>query len=85
KEAAVELKRRFSARRVVLFGSLAHSAWFMPDSDVDLAVEGLDSGSHWKAWGLVEDIIATHPVGLIDIQTAGESLQQATERDGIAL
>lgn len=85
REAAVELKRRFSARRVVLFGSLAHSAWFMPDSDVDLAVEGLDSGSIWKAWGLVEDIIATHPVDLIDTQTAGESLQQAIERDGIAL
>ena len=84
-EAAVELKMRFSARRVVLFGSLAHSAWYMPDSDVDLAVEGLDSEFYWKAWGLVEDIIATHPVDLIDIQTAGESLQQAIERDGIAL
>ena len=85
KEAAVELKRRFSARRVVLFGSLAHSAWFMPDSDVDLAVEGLDSGSYWKAWGLAEDIIGTYPVDLIDIQTAGESLQQAIERYGIVL
>jgi predicted nucleotidyltransferase len=83
--AATELKRRFSVRKVVLFGSLAHSAWFVPDSDVDLAVEGLDAGSFWKAWGLVEDIIATHPVDLIDIETAGESLQQAIERYGVEL
>ena len=85
REAATELKRRFSVRRVMLFGSLAHSAWFVPNSDVDLAVEGLDSGSYWKAWGLVEDIIATHPVDLIDIETAGESLQQAIERYGVEL
>jgi len=37
----VVLKSRFGARRVVLFGSLAHAAWFAPHSDVDLAVEGL--------------------------------------------
>jgi len=85
KEAVVELKKQFSVRRVVLFGSLAHRAWYVPDSDVDLAVEGLDPGSYWKAWGLVEDIIATHPVDLIDIKTAGESLQQTIERDGLEL
>lgn len=85
REAVVELKKRFSVSRVVLFGSLAHRAWYMPDSDVDLAVEGLDPGAYWKAWGLVEDIIATHPVDLIDIKTAGESLQHAIERDGIEL
>jgi tRNA nucleotidyltransferase (CCA-adding enzyme) len=44
REAAEALKARFGARRVVLFGSLAHAAWFVPDSDVDLAVEGLAGG-----------------------------------------
>jgi hypothetical protein len=39
--AASLLKARFGARRVLLVGSLAHQAWFVPDSDVDLAVEGL--------------------------------------------
>jgi len=41
REAAAVVKTRFGARRVVLFGSLAHAAWFMPDSDIDLGVEGL--------------------------------------------
>ena len=85
KQAVVELKKRYTIHRVVLFGSLAHRAWYVPGSDVDLAVEGLDPGSYWKAWELAEDIIATHPVVLIDIATARESLQQAIERDGVAL
>lgn len=41
-EAATLLKTQFGARRIVLFGSLAHNAWFVSDSDVDLAVEGLN-------------------------------------------
>jgi predicted nucleotidyltransferase len=85
RKAAVELKRHFSVQRVVLFGSLAHRAWFIPDSDVDLAVEGLDSANFWKAWGLVEDIIGTHPVDLIDIETAGETLRQAIKQYGVEL
>lgn len=40
-KAAAALKSRFAVRRVVVFGSLVHPAWFIPDSDVDLAVEGL--------------------------------------------
>jgi len=79
------LKTRFSARRVVLFGSLAHAAWFMPDSDVDLAVEGLAGDDYWQAWRLVEEIIGDRPVDLIDIETVGESLQRAIQRYGVEL
>lgn len=32
--AAEVLKTRFGVRHVVLFGSLAHGAWFTPDADV---------------------------------------------------
>jgi len=41
RNAAAVLKAEFGARRVILFGSIAHEAWFTSDSDVDLAVEGL--------------------------------------------
>ena len=83
--AAAMLKDRFDARRVVLFGSLAHAAWFMPDSDVDLAVEGLASRDYWRAWQVVEEIIGDRPVDLIEIETVGESLRQAIERHGVEL
>lgn len=85
RQAAAGLKARFGARRVVLFGSLAHTAWFMPDSDVDLAVEGLAGKDYWQAWRLAEEIIGDRPVDLIEIETARESLQRAIERYGMEL
>ena len=84
-EAAAVLKTRFGARRVVLFGSLAHSAWFTPDSDVDVAVEGLGSDVYWQAWRLLEEMIDVRPVDLIELETAGESLQRAIQRYGVEL
>ena len=85
RDASVALKSRFGARRVILFGSLAHAAWFMPDSDVDLAVEGLTGNDYWKAWRMVEEIIGDRPVDLIEIETAGESLLRAIQRYGVDL
>jgi predicted nucleotidyltransferase len=85
REAAVLLKARFGAQRVVLFGSLAHVAWFMPDSDVDLAVEGLAGDDYWQAWRLVEEIIGDRPVDLIEIEMVGESLKRAIQRYGVEL
>jgi predicted nucleotidyltransferase len=84
-KAAAALKSHFAVRRVVVFGSLAHSAWFMPDSDVDLAVEGLAPKDYWQAWRMVEEIIGDRSVDLVEIEAARESLRQAIERDGIDL
>lgn len=85
REAAAALKSHFGARRVVLFGSLAHAAWFTPDTDVDLAVEGLTGSNYWQAWKVVEDIIVDRPVDLIDMDTARTSLQWAIQQDGVEL
>jgi len=83
--AAALLKTRFAARRVILFGSLAHAAWFTPDSDVDLAVEGLNGRDYWRGWKSVEEILENRPVDLIDLEFAGESLRRAIERHGVEL
>jgi predicted nucleotidyltransferase len=85
RKVAAALKERFGARRVVLFGSLAHEAWCMPDSDVDLAVEGLTAEGFWQAWRLAEELISDRPVDLIDIETVGESMRRAINRHGIEL
>ena len=85
RQAAAMLKKRFATQRVVLFGSLAHASWFVRDSDVDLAVEGLDNEDYWHAWRLVEEIIGDRPVDFIEIETAGESLKRAIERYGVEL
>jgi len=84
-EAARALKSRFGARRVVLFGSLASVEWFSSDSDVDLAVEGLEASDYWKAWRLTEDIIGDRLVDLIELETAGDSLKKTVQRSGVEL
>jgi predicted nucleotidyltransferase len=57
REAAAVLKTRFGARRVIFFGSLAHAAWFTPNSDVDMATEELVGDAYWEAWRLLEEMI----------------------------
>lgn len=85
RQVAAELKARFKAKRVILFGSLAQAEWFRPDSDVDLAVEGLTAAHFWAAWRLAEEIVKTRPVDLVEIETAKESLRQAILRYGMEL
>jgi len=85
REVAVMLKSCFGVRRVVLFGSLAHSGWFADDSDVDLAVEGLPAAQFWEAWRMVEQTIDDRPVDLIEIESAPQSLCQAIRRHGVEL
>ena len=83
REAAAMLRSRFGARRVVLFGSLAHEAWFDPASDVDLAVECLEGAEYWNAWREVEQLVGDRRVDLIDIDVVSESLKQAVDRYGV--
>ena len=85
REVSAALKARFGVRRVIVFGSLANAEWFTPDSDIDLAVEGLAVNDFWEAWRLAEEIIADRPVDLIEIEMAKESLLQAIQRYGIEL
>jgi predicted nucleotidyltransferase len=70
---------------VVLFGSLAHGAWFEPESDVDMAVEGLPPGAYWGAWRRVESYFPARKADLVEYETASESLRQAIDTEGIEL
>ena len=85
RQVATELKSRFRAKRVILFGSLTQADWFTAGSDVDLAVEGLTAADYWQAWRLAEEIIEHRPVDLIEIETAKESLRRAILRYGMEL
>lgn len=83
--AASQLKSQFNVQRVILFGSLAGTDWFIPDSDVDLAVEGLTTDNFWHAWRIVEDVIGDRPVDLVEIETASEALRNAIQKYGLEL
>ena len=85
RELAKMLKRQFGVRKVVIFGSLARMSWFTPGSDVDLAVEGLETREYWRAWKLAEDIIADRPVDFVQIESVSDSLKRAIEQYGVEL
>lgn len=85
RRAADLLRVRFGVSRAILFGSLTEPDWFSPESDVDLAVEGLDPEAYWDAWRLVESVIETRPVDLVELESASESLRRVIERDGLEL
>lgn len=80
--AAGLLKQQYGAKRVIVFGSLAHGAWFHPHSDLDLAVEGLAPGAIWRAWSAVEKAAAEFDVDLIELETAGDRLSQRIREQG---
>ncbi len=84
-EAARQLKSQFGVQRVILFGSLADANWFIPNSDIDLAVEGLSASDFWNAWRVVEDVIGDRPVDLVEIETASETLRNAIQKYGMEL
>lgn len=83
--AAVLLKERFGARRVVLFGSLARRDLFHHRSDIDLAVEGIRSQDFWQAWSALDTLGSEFEIDLVDIETASPTLRLEIEREGMRL
>ena len=67
---------------MIVFGSLAHGAWFHPHSDLDLAVEGLKPGMIWRAWSAVEKAVSEFEIDLIELETASDRLGQRIREQG---
>jgi len=82
REAAAMLKEKYGAKRVILFGSLAHQLWFDEWTDVDLAVEGLVGADLYRAWSDVVGIIRDRTVDLVDVNDARPSVARAVETHG---
>lgn len=85
RSAAEALKSYFGAGRVVLFGSLADGERFGEESDIDLAVEGIEAHDHWQAWWLCEEIMENHPVDLVPVERAEKGVLRAIEQSGLEL
>lgn len=83
--AAQILKERFGAKRVIVFGSLVHSAWFHEGSDIDLAVEDIPSGKFFRAWATLDYLNSPFEIDLIDYTFAPAHLRQVIEQEGVEL
>lgn len=81
-KAARLLKNEFGAERVILFGSLAHGAWFHSDSDIDLAVAGIATEAFWRAWAALDKVSENFEINLVALEDATESLRLEIETKG---
>ncbi len=84
KKFAEELVKRFGAKRVVLFGSLARgdfSSW----SDIDLAVWGIPAAKFFKAVSFASGISDVWRVDLVDTQDCTRALREIILEEGTEL
>lgn len=83
--AAIALKQGFGARRVVLYGSLAHGAWWHEHSDIDLAAEGIAPEQFWRAWGAIEILAPGIEINLAALEDVKPAVRRSIEREGVEL
>ena len=84
-EAARELKTKFGATSVILYGSLAHGNWFSARSDIDLAAAGIAPEQFWRAWCALDRIDRTLEIELIALESAPGPLLRQIMQEGITL
>lgn len=75
-QAASLLRYKYSAERVVLFGSLTDIQTFTLWSDVDIAAWGLTADNFLKAMSDVDALDSEIEINLVDIHTAKASLME---------
>jgi uncharacterized protein len=81
---AKEVKIRFGASRVMLFGSLARQD-FHRWSDIDLAVWGVSSADYYRAVAFSSGFSELFKVDLVDAEDCSESLRRHIQREGVEL
>ena len=65
---------------MVVFGSLAHSAWFHARSDVDLAVAGIPPEAFWRAGSALDHLDPAFEFDLVALEDAPASLGEEIAR-----
>ena len=85
RQIAMLLKNQYGARRVVLFGSLAHHAWFTPRSDIDICAEGIPVDLFFRAESEVQESSEGFKIDLVDPDECPPELLRKIEQEGIEL
>lgn len=84
-QAADLLKQQFGAKRVVAFGSLVDNGRFRADSDIDLAVYGIEPALFLKAWHIIDELAPDIEIDLVDMAIAKEWVYQVLAERGVDL
>jgi predicted nucleotidyltransferase len=81
--AARLLRERFSAKRVVVFGSLTQRDGFTPWSDIDFAAWGIPPEQFYRAVAAVSGLSPDFEVDLVDPESCRPALRKRIEREGV--
>ncbi|RME45498.1 MAG: hypothetical protein D6791_10595 [Chloroflexi bacterium] len=65
-----------------MFGSLAHGAWFHPNSDIDLAAAGIPPQAFWRAWCALDQVSEGFEINLVALEAVPERLRREIETGG---
>ena len=84
-QAAEILKQCYSAKKVILFGSMLHKTLFDSTSDIDLAVSGISESRFYDAVGTVLQAVSPFEIDLVDIDDCRASIKKVIESEGVAL
>lgn len=84
-QAAKLLRDKYKAKKVVVFGSLAHDGWFRLWSDIDLAAWGIPPEHFYSAVAAITGLSSVFRVDLVDPESCRASLRITVEREGIEL
>lgn len=85
REAARLLYEKYRAKKVVVFGSLIHPAWFSLESDIDLAAWGIPPELFYQAVAALAGMSAVFRIDLVDPESCRASLRTVIESEGIEL
>ena len=84
KDIATELMRRYGAKKIMLFGSLARGEFHIR-SDIDLAVWGIPAAKFYRAVAFATGFSKTWKVDLVDGDECGEALSEIIQKEGVGL
>jgi predicted nucleotidyltransferase len=85
KKASFLLRRRYGAKKVVIFGSLARTKTFSTWSDIDLAAWGIEPDKFFSAVAAVTGLSPDFKIDLVELDTCREAVRTSIEEHGIEI
>ena len=85
KQASFLLRRRYGAKRVVVFGSLARTKTFSAWSDIDLAAWGIAPDKFFSAVAAVTGLSPDFKIDLVEPDTCRAAVRASIEEHGIEI
>ena len=85
RRAAAFIKSSYPQARILAFGSVLYPDSFGPQSDIDLALEGVGWPDYLRLWSALDKLEPEFEIDLVDVEAVSHSLRGLIEREGVAL